>query len=84
MPALPLDHALRQLQDNKVQAVEDLILSQTSALKEARENIKAAANASAQYAYRQRRDVTFAIGDMVYLHTRNLALPRLLSFKLAA
>ena len=84
LPAIPLDHDLHQLQDNKVQSVDDLIRSRQISLQDAKKNIIDANEASSKQANKHRRDIEFAVGDYVYLKTSNITLPQWLSRKLAA
>lgn len=80
-PASPLDLMLGDAQvpsaQTAVSEMADTLRHARSRLEEARARMAATANA-------HRRDVSFAVGDLVRLSTANLALPSTMSRKLAA
>ena len=83
-PPLPLDAAFTSCQEQTVDAVEQLVRQRHEVDVSVRAHIQRAAEYAARYTSGKRRDVTFAVGDLVLLATTNLPLPAPLSRKLAA
>ena len=73
-PTIPLDLAMSNLQDQKIEAVDKLIRDRTGVDAVVKNNIEAASKYSAQYADRHRREVEFEVGDLVLLSTKHLPL----------
>jgi hypothetical protein len=72
-PRLPIDSALASVRDSNPSAV-DMHDAWRSALVQCRANIEKAQARQAMYANQHRRDVLYAVGDLVLLSTRNIAL----------
>ncbi len=82
-PTLPLDHAISQLHDVRVQSVADFLRERDACVRAVRESLSRAAAAMKRQADRRRRDVHYAVGDWVMLSTQNLRLAEGASRKLA-
>jgi hypothetical protein len=65
---------MSNVQDQKIEAVEELIRVRTGVDAVVKSNIEAASKYSAQYADKHRRDVEFKVGDLVLLSTKHLPL----------
>ncbi len=83
-PRLPLDAAFAAVQDQPVDAVEDLVRLRQQTDAAVRAHLARASEYMARYTSGKRRDVEYAAGDLVLLSTANLPLPAPLSRKLAA
>ena len=83
-PSLPLDHAIRSLQDNKVQSSSDVVAQRARVNEDVRSHITSAAEYASRYANKHHRDVEFDVGSHVWLWTSHLYLSPGLSRKLSA
>jgi hypothetical protein len=66
--------AIVRVQDQKIEAVEQMIRSRAEVEAAVRLNIEAASKYAAGYADKHRRDVEFTVGDQVLLNTKHLPL----------
>ena len=73
-PTIPLDLAIQNVQDQKLEAVEQMIRARADVDAAIKANIEAASRYSASYADQHRRDVVFEVGDLVLLSTKHLPL----------
>ena len=78
----PLDLALSQLQDNKVQAVDDLVRAKHEVHAQVRAQLQKYTAQMTKSANKHRRDVQFSVGDLVHVSTAHLKLPAGLTRKL--
>jgi hypothetical protein len=67
---LAIDH----VQEQKIEAMEQMIRQRNEVDAAVRSNIEAASRYNATYADQHRRDVVFAVGDQVLLNTKHLPL----------
>ena len=73
-PTIPLDLAIQNVQDQKLEAVEQMIRARADVDAAIKANIEAASRYSSSYADQHRRDVVFEVGDLVLLSTKHLPL----------
>ena len=83
-PSLPLYHAIRSLQDNKVQSSSDVVAQRARVNEDVCSHITSAAEYASQYANKHHRNVKFDVGSHVWLWTIHLYLSPGLSWKLSA
>lgn len=82
-PVLPMEAAVRNITDCKVESVADFVKRMESISKDVQEQLTRASAAMAKYANRRRRDSNISVGDKVWVSTKNLRVPAHLSRKLS-
>lgn len=73
-PRLPIDNALANLNDCKINSVTDFIKSRAETFAFVKAQLAKAASAMKRSADRRRREPTITPGDLVWLSTANLRL----------
>ena len=81
---LPLDNALALLHDVRNPAASDFVAACAHVRAAIRDSLARYNQSMSDSANKRRRDLVFAEGDLVWLHTGNLRLPGGLTKKLAA
>ena len=82
-PHIPIDLAMDHIQEQKIEAVEQMIRSRATTDAAVREHIEAASRYASSYADQHRRHAEHAVGDLVLLSTKHLPLVSQASRKLA-
>jgi hypothetical protein len=82
-PALPIDAAFRQLHQQNIKSVQDLVAARHSVDNHVKTFIQKANDYATKYTNSKRRPLTLQPGSLVMLNTQHLPLPPGLSKKLA-
>lgn len=79
-----MEQAVRRLTDCKVDSVVTFVQKMQQVHSDVKQQLARASQQMATYANKHRREVDIAVGDMVWIRTSNLRLPKGLTRKLVA